>query len=186
MTKKTGVIHGRFQPLHLGHMEYLMEGKKRCEFLFIGISIPDPRYGPDLAYDHRATEVSNPFTYFERLIMIRKALLESGVKQDEFEMVPFPVDQLEYLKYYVPFDAVFFVTIYDNWGWKKADMFKDMGLDVEIMWERSMEDRFTSGSEIRERIAFKKPWKHLVPPQVYEYIRKKSLERRVAELFGKF
>lgn len=186
MFKKTGVIHGRFQPLHLGHMEYLMEGKKRCEFLFIGISIPDPRYGPDLADDHRATEVSNPFTYFERLMMIRKAILASGVKYDEFEMVPFPVDQPEYLKYYVPFDAVFFVTIYDDWGWKKADMFKDMGLDVEIMWERSRQDRFTSGSEIRELIAYNKPWKHLVPPQVNAYIRAHSLERRVAELFGNF
>lgn len=184
MIKKTGVIHGRFQPLHLGHMEYLMEGKRRCDFLFIGISIPDPRYGPDHSDVHRAQEVSNPFTYFERLMMIRKAILAAGVKCEEFEVVPFPVDQPEYLKYYVPFDGVFFVTIYDNWGRKKAEMFKAMGLDVEIMWDRTKEDRFTSGSEIRERIALKKPWKHLVSSQVYAYIRTNSLEKRVAELFG--
>ena len=36
------VIHGRFQPLHIGHMEYLLAGKERCELLIIGITNPDP------------------------------------------------------------------------------------------------------------------------------------------------
>ena len=35
---KTGVIHGRFQGLHNGHMEYLLTAKKRCDFLVIGIT----------------------------------------------------------------------------------------------------------------------------------------------------
>ena len=41
MSKRIWVIHGRFQGLHIGHMEYLLEGKKRCDFLYIGITNPD-------------------------------------------------------------------------------------------------------------------------------------------------
>ena len=41
MKDAVGVIHGRFQMLHYGHMEYLLAGKERCERLIIGISNPD-------------------------------------------------------------------------------------------------------------------------------------------------
>ena len=41
MAEKTGVIHGRFQCLHLKHMEYLMAAKNQCKRLIIGISNPD-------------------------------------------------------------------------------------------------------------------------------------------------
>ena len=41
MLDPIGVIHGRFQMLHHGHMEYLLAGKKRCQRLIIGISNPD-------------------------------------------------------------------------------------------------------------------------------------------------
>ncbi len=33
-----GAVQGRFQGLHIGHMEFLLEAKKRCRFLFIGVS----------------------------------------------------------------------------------------------------------------------------------------------------
>lgn len=37
---KTGVVHGRFQPLHLKHMEYILAAKMRCQKLYIGITNP--------------------------------------------------------------------------------------------------------------------------------------------------
>ena len=40
---EVGVIHGRFQGLHLAHMEYLLAGKSRCRFMYIGITNPDLR-----------------------------------------------------------------------------------------------------------------------------------------------
>ncbi|WP_199413554.1 hypothetical protein [Coprococcus sp. AF21-14LB] len=39
-----GVIHGRFQILHLKHMEYLLAAKMRCKKLYVGISNPDDSY----------------------------------------------------------------------------------------------------------------------------------------------
>ena len=36
-----GVVYGRFQILHLKHMEYLLAAKMRCRRLYVGITHPD-------------------------------------------------------------------------------------------------------------------------------------------------
>lgn len=178
-----GVIHGRFQPLHLGHMEYLLEGKKRCDFLWIGITNPDPEVtAENVANPARSMPSSNPFTFFERLLMIRDALLEAGLVRKEFEIVPFPINFPEIIRYYAPLDAVYFVTVYDAWGQAKVDTLKGLGLKVDVMWTRKMSDRFTSGTEIRKLIARGNPWDHLVPASVAKIIRTFDLDRRILEL----
>ncbi|TMK95420.1 MAG: hypothetical protein E6G42_02925 [Actinobacteria bacterium] len=37
------MVHGRFQPFHNGHLEYLRGAAARCDELFVGITNPDPR-----------------------------------------------------------------------------------------------------------------------------------------------
>ena len=45
-----GMIHGRFQPFHLGHLEYLRGAAERCDEVFVGITNPDPTgSGPNRA-----------------------------------------------------------------------------------------------------------------------------------------
>ena len=36
-----GMIHGRFQPFHTGHLEYLVAAAARCERLVVGITNPE-------------------------------------------------------------------------------------------------------------------------------------------------
>ncbi|MGZ4357283.1 MAG: adenylyltransferase/cytidyltransferase family protein, partial [Gaiellaceae bacterium] len=36
------MIHGRFQPLHNGHLEYLRGAAAQSEEVFVGITNPDP------------------------------------------------------------------------------------------------------------------------------------------------
>lgn len=175
-----GVIHGRFQPIHLGHMEYLLAGKSRCKFLLIGITNPDP----NMTAEHptnpkRSLPSSNPFTYYERLIMIRESLLEAGVERKEFDIVPFPINYPEKLKYYVPLDASFFSTIYDDWGRSKVETLRTIGLKVEVMWERSMSTRVTSGTEVRRLIKTGDKYQHLVPAAVVRIIKELCLEEKV-------
>ena len=80
MKDAVGVIHGRFQMLHYGHMEYLLAGKERCERLIIGISNPDVTLVKfNDANPHRSAASSNPLSFFERYEMIRLAMLEAGV-----------------------------------------------------------------------------------------------------------
>ena len=97
---KIGVIHGRFQGLHYGHMEYLLEGKKRCDFLYIGVTNPDPGMTREDSADlKRSLPEENPFTYYERMIMLRDAMIESGINQTEFAIVPFPINANNGLKH---------------------------------------------------------------------------------------
>ena len=180
MKANKGVIHGRFQGLHHGHMEYLLEGKKRCNFLYIGISNPDPSLTlTNETAPSRSNISENPFTYFERMEMICEAMVEAGVNRNEFEVVPFPINYPENIKYYVPTDALFFVTIYDAWGEHKLQALTDLGFDIDIMWKRTMEERFTTGTLVRTLIAKQESWEHLVPKSVEKYIKHNSLDERL-------
>jgi cytidyltransferase-like protein len=184
MTKsRIGVIHGRFQVLHLGHMEYLLAGQERCDFLYIGITNPDPHLTATSKADEvRSTRSANPMTYYERLEMIRDAMVESGVLRNQFEIVPFPINFPDLLHYYVPTSAIFYVTIYDDWGREKLNVLKEQGLIVEVMWERSMSERLTTGKQVRALIARDGDWHHLVPGSVQRYIETHSLVGRIKEL----
>jgi cytidyltransferase-like protein len=180
---KMGVIHGRFQMLHMGHMEYLLSGKSRCDVLYIGITNPDPELTASNTNDMKRTNLSaNPFTYYERLEMIRDAMLEFGVKREEFEIVPFPINFPQLLKYYVPLDATFFLTIYDSWGEHKLKTIQDLGVDVDLMWTKTMDERLTSGSEVRSLIANDGDWRNLVPKTTVEYLVSNNLIARVKKL----
>lgn len=177
---KVGVIHGRFQMLHLGHMEYLLAGKQRCNHLIIGICNPDVTL---MKYDesclHRATLFSNPLTYFERYEMIKGSMLEAGV--DSFDIVPFPINYPELIFNYVPRDAKYYITIYDQWGEKKKKLLENIGCDVEVMWKRTDAERFTSGTEVRRRIISGEDWSGLVPSFVYKYVKEHGIDKRIKD-----
>jgi cytidyltransferase-like protein len=166
-----GAIHGRFQPLHLGHMEYLLAGKSRCEFLYIGITNPDP----SVTFEHPADKArgraeNNPYTYWERAGMLRDALLEAKVPRGEFEIVPFPIVRLDLLRQYVPENATLFLTIYDDWGRSKADMLRAMNFQVDVMWELAPEKKGITATEVREQIQLDGNWRELVPPAARPWI----------------
>lgn len=173
-----GVIHGRFQMLHKGHMEYLIEGKKRCKRLVIGICNPDNTL---MKYDescpHRATSISNPLTYFERYEMIKGSMLDAGIR--EFDIVPFPINYPELIFNYAPQNAKYYITIYDQWGEQKKKLLMGIGCDVEVMWSRTDADRFTSGTEVRSRIMEGKDWRNLVPDYVYTYTLEHGIDKRI-------
>ena len=129
MNDPIGVIHGRFQLLHLGHMEYLLAGKARCRRLIVGVSNPDAtvtRFSS--ASPHRSQPSSNPLTYFERYEMLRGSLLEAGVPREEFDIVPFPVNCPELLFNYVPREAKFYMTLYDQWSLEKKALLESLGI----------------------------------------------------------
>lgn len=179
---KVGVIHGRFQMLHVGHMEYLLAGKARCEYLLIGITNPDvsvTKYTQ--ANPHRSSAQANPLTYFERFQMITGAMLEAGVARDEFDIVPFPINYPERLFSYVPRDAKYYMTLYDAWSREKLETLKGLGCDVEVMWTRSNAEKVTSGTEVRSRIIAGQSWERLVPRSVYQYITSHQIDLRLRE-----
>ncbi len=178
---KVGVIHGRFQLLHNDHMKYLLAGKERCEHLIIGICNPEvdlTKYTD--ANPHRSKKSSNPLTYFERMECIKYSMIEAGVKQEEFDIVPFPINFPDKIFNYAPLDAKYYMTIYDEWGEEKLKSLQnDLKLDVEVLWRVTLEEKGISASDIRKCIQEEKEWKQFVPKFVYHYIKEHSLDQRI-------
>lgn len=156
-------VHGRFQPLHLGHVEYLLAGAARCRILVVGITNPDPwQVRAEPTAPHRGDRSANPFTYYERMLMIEGALRESGLPDTAFRIVPFPHGFPERLHHYLPDDAHILLTVYDQWGEEKARRFQELGRRTRVLWRR--DSTVTSGTDLRRRLAAGEPWEHLVPP----------------------
>ncbi|MFC2172372.1 nicotinate-nucleotide adenylyltransferase [Acidobacteriota bacterium] len=162
---ETGVIHGRFQVLHNDHLTYLNAGRERCRHLVIGITNPDPMLTRKAAADPaRSDPLANPLTFFERHQMIRNAMVkDAGWSFENFSIVPMPINFPELYSHYVPLNATFFLTIYDDWGREKLRQFEALGLEVDVLWKRSQKGKGISGTEVRKRMAQEEPWAHMVP-----------------------
>lgn len=192
MDLRYGVAQGRFQIIHHGHMEYLLEAKKRSDFLIVGISDHDPErsyFDPktflipgQLGPVRVLGEPHHTFTYFERVLMVSEALRGAGVAASDFAVVPFPVHRPHLIPYYVPTGATIFVTIYGEWGREKIKLFEALGYPTEILWERSMAERLTTGTEVRRRLAAGEDWETLVPQGVAGVIKKLGLDKIVRDL----
>lgn len=185
MMVETGAVHARFQVLHLRHMECLLAAKMRCRTLYIGITHPDiSAYPAASELDiHGTTRRDNPLTYIERYEMIRDALLDFGVKREEFEIIPFPVSRPELLAEYAPADAVHYMSICGEWDEERCRMLRSLGKEVEILWRRDPEEKGITGTELRELIAGDKDWQQYVPKTAAEYIMQKGIDRRIRQLY---
>lgn len=183
MKDKLGVIHGRFQLLHNDHIKYLLAGKNRCEHLIIGICNPEielTKYNE--TNPHRSKKSSNPLTYFERMECIKNSLLELGIKQEEFDTVPFPINFPEKIVNYAPLNAKYYMTIYDEWGEEKYTYLKEkLKLDVDVLWRVTLEEKGISASDIREKIQKGQEWKQYVPNYVYKYVTENHIDKRIKQ-----
>lgn len=178
-----GTIHGRFQILHNDHVKFLLAGKKLCKHLIVGITNPDPSLTKDHnSNTHRSKPIANPLTYYERYVMVREVLLEKGLRFSEFSIVPFPINVPELLKYYVPMDVVFFLSIYDEWGRQKKKYLESLGLKVYVLWEVPLEKKGLSGSDIRESMLKGKPWEHFIPPATAKLVKEWAIIKRLNDL----
>ena len=181
---KIGVIHGRFQCFHLGHLEYIIKGINECDHIYIGIT----NYDIDESKPYNDTDPSrtkresNPFSYYHRYMMIKKSLVEYGVPVEKFDIVPFPIEFPKKICQYVPLDATFFVMIFDKWDEKKYYVFKSLGLQTEILKSNSSQETRISATKVRYCIRTGKEWSHLVPESVYNYI----IENNLIELIKRY
>jgi cytidyltransferase-like protein len=165
------MIHGRFQPFHNGHLEYLRGAAERSERVFVGITNPDPRRIKEEPSDPlRHLPESNPFTYTERLLMIE------GVAADEsipVHVIPFPVNEPELWAAYVPAGVTQYLRLFSEWGGTKLERLREAGYEVVVLDEGA--GKAISGSDVREAIRTGGDWEALVPPGVARVIR--SLDR---------
>ena len=97
------MIHGRFQPFHNGHLEYLAAPPSVREEVFVGITNPDPsRVMPEPSDPVRHLPESNPWSYAERMLMVKAAAQDLGLDLARVHLIPFPVNEPELWAAYVP------------------------------------------------------------------------------------
>ena len=162
------MVHGRFQPFHVGHLEYLRLTADRCETLIVGITNPDPtQIAEEETAAHRHHDDANPFTYFERMRMIREVLRDEGLA-DRSTIVPFPVNLPDRYRYYVPRDVTHFIRVFSDWEATKAQRLRDAGYDVEVLQPGA--EKAIEATEVRRRMNAGEPWSDLVPAAVARVI----------------
>lgn len=165
---KRGLLVGRFQPFHKGHLEVIKKIMEKVEELIIVVG--------SAQYSHR---LDNPFTAGERITMIRKAL-EAEIQLSKILIIPVPdihqhalwVSQI--VGYSPKFDVV-----YANEPLTHR-LFTEAGLKVEPM--PMIKRKVYSATEVRKRMLKKENWEELVPISVANYIKTINGDTRLQEL----
>lgn len=165
------MIHGRFQPFHNGHLEYLRGAAERSDEVFVGITNPDPQRIKEEATDPlRHLPESNPFTYVERLLMIEAVAKDEGILA---HVIPFPVNEPELWSAYVPASVTQYLRLFSEWGGTKLERMREAGYEVVILDEGT--EKQISGTDVRDALRSGAEWEALVPAGVVRVIR--SLQR---------
>jgi cytidyltransferase-like protein len=158
---EAGMIHGRFQPFHNGHLAYLLAAAARCRTLFVGITNPDRAHlRPEPEDPARHLPESNPFRYTERLLMVEGAAADAGA--GPVHVTPFPVTEPDLWDDYVPPGAVHYLRLFSPWGSAKLDRLRRAGHAVEVL--DAPEGKAISGEQVRAALRAGAEWRHLVPP----------------------
>jgi nicotinamide mononucleotide adenylyltransferase len=181
---EAGSVHGRFQPFHNGHLEYLEAALLRCEYLFVGITQFRRKHLVQVDASgavHRALPVSNPLTFFERFRVATAVMRSLDVPADRYSVIPFPVEEPEELTDFLPSSVTVFTTTYDKWNEQKIDVLRTAGYHVVNLWTRSQ--KAVEGQEVRRLIVADDPhWRELVPAAVAAVLEDLNLAERLRAL----
>jgi cytidyltransferase-like protein len=163
------VINGRFQPFHLGHLNYAREAAAACDLLVLGLTRPplpasttEVSGSADIA-PHRLEVDSNPLLFAERAYVAQSAVAADRHIKCPAMVVPFPIDTPELIPEYVPLDWTIYTTDHEPWNRFKQQTLRDLGYRVEIVCQGSA--KTFNGSDIRALLAKgDSRWRELVPP----------------------
>ena len=162
-----GLLVGRFQPFHLGHLDAVLFGLSRTENLFIGVGS-----------SNKFNEKKNPFSAEERKEMIISSIESSMLGRvkifdipdvDNHEKWTFEIDQI------VPkYDVVFTNDEFTKTLFKK----RQTNVIPVVLKER---EKF-SGTNIRQLIIDDKNWQDLVPQGTRKVLDELNAKERLKNL----
>ena len=163
-----GLLIGRFQPFHNGHIYVIKEIQKVVDEVIICIGSAQ-----------KSHSLENPFTAGERVMMIKKSLYKNGIKKNYYILPVSDVDNnsvwISHIKSLTPP----FSKVYTGNTLVKR-LFKEQGVEVETppMYNR---EEF-SGTQIRQRMLEGKQWKKFVPKAVADVIEEVNGVGRIKDL----
>ncbi len=179
------MVHGRFQPFHLEHLAYCRLALAHADTLVVGITNFDPALTQvESANPRRHEAAANPFSYWERTLMIRDALLEDGVPASRFTLLALPIHHPERWSHYVPTDpasCVHVLRVFSAWEEEKAQRLAACGLRLEAIRGQA---KLISATEVRARLAEDDGWEALVPGAVRHWLVRLNAIERLRSLFA--
>jgi len=162
-----GLLIGRFQPFHLGHLDAILFGLSRAENLFIGIGS-----------SNKSNEMKNPFSAEERRDMIISSIEPSMA--DRLKIFDIP-DVGDHGKWTFKIDEIVpkYDVIFTNDEFTKT-LFEKRGMNVipVVLKDRG---KF-SGTNVRQLIADGKNWQDLVPDGTRKVLDKINAKDRLKNL----
>ena len=169
---RVGLLVGRFQPFHLGHLEAVKYALREVDYLYVVVGSAQ-----------KSHERGKPFTAGERIAMIKAALDGNGV--DPARWMAIPIADADSHSLWVStvgsmvpkFDMVF---TNDTLTYL---LFREEGIQVKAVPYLDRESY--SATNVRDRILERKDWKALVPVQVASLVEKFGGVERVRALIRK-
>ena len=163
-----GMAHGRFQPFHNDHLDYVTKALARCEKLIVGITNPDPgEVKEEGTSAHRHLADSNPYTFFQRQEMILAALIDYDIDLRRLRIIPFHISEPARWRHYLPpaDRLVHYVRVFSPWEQSKVERLREHGYTVEVL--DPGEAKGIEATEVRHRLAKRDDsWRDLLPPAV--------------------
>lgn len=157
MDKVRGLLVGRMQPIHDGHMDVIHRILDDVDEVVIGIG------SAQLSHS-----LKDPFTAGERTMMINKALTENNIPPSRYYITPIQdvarnslwVAQVKMLT--PPFEVIY------SGNPLVQRLFIEAGYKVTTppLYNRNV----YSGTEVRKRMLEGDTWKSLLPPSVVDVI----------------
>jgi len=154
MDTTRGILIGRFQPFHEGHMRVVGDIIDEVDELVLGIGSADASHEP-----------RNPFTAGERIMMIQNTL--ASLETTTYVVPLDDMDRNSVWVSHVESMSPWFDVAYSN-NPLVIRLFREDGVDVH---QTEMFDRENlKGSEIRELMARDGDWEQFVPDAVVEVV----------------
>ena len=157
MEKVRGILIGRMQPVHNGHMQVISKILDEVDEIIIGIG------SAQLSH-----ELKDPFTAGERIVMMSQALADARVDSSRYYIIPmqdinFNAIWVSHVKMLTPP----FSIVYSGNPLVKQ-LFSEEGFEVR---QPPLYDRIhLSGTEVRKRILEDDDWQELVPKATADVI----------------
>ena len=162
-----GLLIGRFQPFHLGHLDAVLFGLSRTENLFIGIGS-----------SNKSNENRNPFSAKERREMITSSIEPSMADRIKIFDIPDVGDHekwaFEIDKIVPKYDVVFTNDEFTQTLFEK----REMNVVPVVLKDR---EKF-SGTNVRQLITDDKNWQDLVPDGTSKILNGINIHERLKDL----
>ena len=134
------------------------------------VPTPDPaRILPEARDPARHLPESNPYTYDERLLMVKAAAGDLGLDPAIVHVIPFPVNEPHLWSAYVPEGITQYLRLFSAWGGEKQERLLAAGYEVVILDHGT--EKEISGAEVRDALRSGEDWEALVPPGVARVLR---------------